>query len=333
MEDNVKHISANPRLTPSSVSELFDSAFFIYRNNFVKMLLPVILITLPLLLVQLALESSWLKPIEQRVFTGKLDDNILEFFVVALGRFLIGAPSIAVPGAISLCFMGVISAPICLLTSDLILARASSTKQHLKIILSRSTSLFFIASLALYSLLAIFVFFLMFFGVIGSIFAAITATVLPEVLLSIVFLLILTLPFFMVAGCAGKWFVTTPSLIVLEGSGALAAITRCASLAKGKLHRSAWGVAIGIPVIVYGLQMLFALGLLSLYSLFAYSGYIDFLVQTAIVTLAGVIFIPYGAILSTLLYFDQRVRNEGVDIDIDFAVVDQKPAASLGSAS
>ena len=306
--------STNPQLTPRPVTELFDVSLFFYREHLSMLLLPVALLYLPLMLVQQSLEAFWLKPLEVSAYSGSIDSNVLQFFLATLGRFLLGSPRIGIPGAVSLCAMGVITAPVILYATDNLFSRTTEPKRLVRIILRRLPALIISAVTALFSLFGLLIFLLTGFVFLGAIAASLVSAITPDWVGAILFFLISLTPIPLVAACAGKWFILTAPIILLEGKGAFQSIVRNAELTRNTKFRATWATAIGVPLIVFGLQLLSTIGVQQLIPLSGATGITQYLLEMSSLCIGSLFFVPYGAIVITQYYFDLRMRGEGLDI-------------------
>ncbi len=103
----------------------------------------------------------------------------------------------------------------------------------------------------------------------------------------------------------------------IEGVSAQAALERSAKLSKGGRWRIFWGIiAPLIPSLLLTVGVVGWVGSLKSGIAFLFNDPLLVAAIDGIVGLiAALIFTPYGSIVLTLLYYDQRVRREGFDVE------------------
>jgi hypothetical protein len=121
---------------------------------------------------------------------------------------------------------------------------------------------------------------------------------------------------------AARWFAVTP-VLVLEGQSLGRAFSRSSALSKGRKRHVI--NTIGLATLIY---WVLALGVQ------VAAMFVGNLVVQAVVTAVFTILVyPVVAITEALLYFDTRIKHEGLDIELmagalDGAVAPREPAAS-----
>jgi hypothetical protein len=121
---------------------------------------------------------------------------------------------------------------------------------------------------------------------------------------------------------AGYWAVAAPVLL-LENTGVLASLRRSMRLVRHSFWRVV-GIGLLTAIIVGIIRQIFLLPFSVAASLTgpeAGSGtFTQTVVQLLIInagsTVAGAIFLPFSGGVSALLYFDLRIRREGLDVDL-----------------
>ena len=135
---------------------------------------------------------------------------------------------------------------------------------------------------------------------------------------------------------AMRWVFSSLAVLV-EGHSAINALRRSSELVKGAWWRIA-GITIAILLLAFIIQsilqfsLLFVFGLtqstggdgdllemirqMFLPELTTWASLVTNLIQNAISHLVASLMLPIGVIGSTLLYFDQRIRKEGFDIEM-----------------
>lgn len=144
----------------------------------------------------------------------------------------------------------------------------------------------------------------------------------PQVLLSAVLkfaLMILgfLLMIFPVLWVVALLFAVTP-IIVLEGRGIFASMSRSASLSKGRK----WHIlnTLGLVAIIY---YLLVLGFSVVAAMFG-----NFIVSTIMSAVVTVLVYPVVAIAETVLYYDARIQSEGLDIELMTGALEAAPGAA-----
>lgn len=128
-----------------------------------------------------------------------------------------------------------------------------------------------------------------------------------------------TLFLFPVLWVVALLFAVTP-IIVLERGGVWAALGRSAALSRGRkwhILNTLGLVAIIYYVIVLGVSLLGSIG-----------G--NFTISTTVSAVATVLVYPVVAITEALLYYDARIRSEGLDIELMTGALDPSPAGTVG---
>lgn len=137
--------------------------------------------------------------------------------------------------------------------------------------------------------------------VIPCVVQVLVASVLRSVLFIIGFVLLFVPGFWLLA----RYFGVVPA-IVLEDAGTLRSFSRSAELSRGRK----WHI-LGTLLLVMIIYYLLVLGV-SLIGTF--TG--NFVVQTTVSSVGAILVYPVVAITETLLYYDARIRSEGLDIEL-----------------
>jgi hypothetical protein len=115
------------------------------------------------------------------------------------------------------------------------------------------------------------------------------------------------------------FFAVTP-VVLLEGRGGSDALDRSWHLARGARWKifGTWMIVFVIAIVAFVAASLLALpvGLLGLPGL-----------EQVVSMLANVFVYPFIGIVATLLYYDQRIRKEGFDIEVMSQAFADQPAA------
>jgi hypothetical protein len=142
------------------------------------------------------------------------------------------------------------------------------------------------------------------------------AALLRYVLLFVGFLALFVGALYVAARC----FAIVP-VIVLEGAGIGGAFSRSSALSRGRK----WHIlgTAGLVAVIY-VVLYFGIGIAV-----SFAG--NFVVQTVTTSLVTILVYPVVAITEALLYYDARIRSEGLDIELMTDALAPPPAA--GGAS
>lgn len=114
-------------------------------------------------------------------------------------------------------------------------------------------------------------------------------------------LLLFTPMFYVVA----RYFAVIPA-IVLEDAGTFGSFSRSSELSRGRK----WHI-LGTLVLVTIIYYLLVIGVSMIGALMG-----NFVVQTLVSSVAAILIYPVVAITESLLYYDARIRSEGLDIEL-----------------
>jgi hypothetical protein len=129
-------------------------------------------------------------------------------------------------------------------------------------------------------------------------------------LLAVVGLVMLIVPMFWLLA---RYFAVVPA-IVLEDAGAIGSFPRSAELSRGRK----WHI-LGTLVLVLIIYYLLVVGV-SLIGMIAG----NFVIQTTVSSVGTILVYPVVAITEALLYYDARIRSEGLDIELMTDALDAK---------
>jgi hypothetical protein len=121
-------------------------------------------------------------------------------------------------------------------------------------------------------------------------------------LLVIVGIILLIVPMFWIVA---RYFAVIPA-IVLEDAGMFSAFSRSADLSRGRK----WHI-LGTLVLVTIIYYLLVVGVSMLGALIG-----NFVIQTMVSSVGTILIYPVVAIAESLLYYDTRIRSEGLDIEL-----------------
>jgi hypothetical protein len=137
-------------------------------------------------------------------------------------------------------------------------------------------------------------------------FAVLVAGLLQGFLIGLGFICIIIPGFFCIA-----WFFSVVNVVIAEGRGPIAALGRSHFLAKGSVVRILSTMVLCLVIlliigaVVNGVA-LFLVGLL----------HTSPRLVTLVGTLVRIFTYPFFTVVATVLYFDLRIRKEGMDLDI-----------------
>lgn len=127
------------------------------------------------------------------------------------------------------------------------------------------------------------------------------ASIIRSVLFIIGFVLIFVPGFWVLA----RYFAVVPA-IMLEDAGTLGSFSRSAELSRGRK----WHI-LGTLLLVMIIYYLLVVGVSLIGTLLG-----SFVVQTTVSSVGAILVYPVVAITETLLYYDARIRSEGLDIEL-----------------
>jgi hypothetical protein len=131
------------------------------------------------------------------------------------------------------------------------------------------------------------------------------------------FMLIILGLFFFFFGAlypAARYFAVTPA-IVLEGAGLGTAFTRSSELSKGRK----WHIILTMGL-VFVIYLVLALGTMFVVGLIQIP-----LLQLIVMGVFSIVAYPIVAITAAVLYYDTRIKSEGLDIELMAGALDAAP--------
>jgi hypothetical protein len=176
-------------------------------------------------------------------------------------------------------------------------------------------------------LVALYLLYLLAFALVFGILGGLTAAIGPAVLI----LLLVVIPAAIYVGNA--WSLSTPALL-FEDAGPVQALKRSWALVRGSWWRVLGIIAVGVLLVSILAGVL--QGLLVLIPAALASGNQAALAVATVVagTVSGTLTTPFTAAIFTLVYFDQRVRREGFDLELLAQGLGEKaPEPGAGAAA
>lgn len=300
------------RLRPMSVTDVLDTTFSLYRNNFALFAGVVAVLAIPETLINMVITAATSSTLTYN-FNGSFDARVFARDV--------GAPVAAggVEGVVAWIFGTLISGALALTIARRYLRRPitipeaySSPGAATYLKLFGATVVGFLAALIMLGLLAV----LVTLATIGLVAVA------PW--LGIVFVVLAVIAIFAVLVFVALHFILVPQIIVLERSGVIRAYTRSWRLIQG-----VWWRTFGLIMLLY-LMVGFVQGALGGAAAGVLSA-IHPVLGTAISGVVGLVIQPVYLGALTLLYFDLRIRKEG--FDLEYAAQSARAAAQAERAA
>ena len=297
-------------LLPRALSGLFDESFDLYKRHFTTIALCVACLYLPTLALFNLLQAAWIRPLLMTMQDARGDAAdvaglklgllyIVEFCVLMFGLILASGPATV---AVAACSQG---QPI---TVREAFRRALPAFPRLATyglvalfaVLCATTVGFALTAIAL--------------GVVATVFSSIH---IPELTTLVALLTVATLivaPYLCGTALLARFFLLTPALTVLENLPLNALMERSGHLARSSRFRRVWLAAIFLPLVTLGLELLVEYAADSVITALRLSPAFAFGAQTGASALFSFLLQPYWIIFLCLLYFDCRVRRDGLDV-------------------
>jgi hypothetical protein len=273
---------------PMSVGRIFDRAFLIYRNNFLRFITIVAIIEVPLALLS-TFSRSWMgvrAPVRQSAVSQPAAGQ--PGARVPARQYDPGNPAAVLFGCLGTAFTALLYVIGIMLCQAALIKNVSETYLGHEITIGQAYGFILPKSVTL-------------------IIATICTTLVTWVGLML----------FIVPGVIfGLWFFLTVPAIVAENQGAMDGMLRSKALVAGNLGKVfAVGLLAGLMAYIIWLPLSY-LAALAGRMLFAENLVLrSFLIYFAH-TLSQILVTPIGAAASILLYYDLRIRKEGFDLQM-----------------
>jgi hypothetical protein len=303
-------------LRPLSIGDVFDTAFDLYKRNFALFAGVTALVQVPAQIVFGAV-TLWLgfdrfgeearTPAEVGAMFAAFG---LLMAAVVVYHFLYLAQSGALSIAVAERLLG---RPVTIGESYRrlrpALGRLVGAWVLIDLLLTASTFVLFVAS----SLFAVFI--------AGAAAMAAGSSGEPGVVIMVVIMILMVgVPVLGFLGLLTAFGVFTTQAVVIEGSGATAALSRNWALLRGRFWPPFWcAVALAVIVSALHLALLGSIELilgLALYSWLPLSHVAETVVRQSISAAISLFIQPFVMVSLTVLYVDQRIRKEGFDIEL-----------------
>jgi hypothetical protein len=309
---------------PMGLGELLDGAFRVYRARFSRLVLIAAIFLVPIGLATSLLLGVTLSGFNQLLFTAPGEADV-EAMLPGAGAFVAYA-GLALLGylAMAMAFVSLISYIVALLQGEELTVRNSirrGARRLLPFIGMAVLAGLIIAGLvlAIYLVLAIvflgFTLFLSFLATsMGDGFNVVTVIM---ALLAVVFVFAAMALILLPVGLLTARYVAAPALVVAEQYGPKGALDRSWDLTRNNVWRC-FGylalltilnfVVIGLPISVLQWVVVFAVGT-------QWYGWLSGLLA-GLSYFVNILWYPIMVLAITLIYFDLRVRNESLDLDL-----------------
>lgn len=288
-------------LRPLGVGEKLDAAFSLYRRNFLTLITIVAVIVVPLQLVSAVIAAALVNdlPTDPNEITG---DDLTAFFVSSM-----------VLGLVSLLATLVATAGVVKAAADDYLGDEPDWKDSLRFAFSKSGALVVGGVLFIVGLVGA--------GIAGSIVLTVLVLIAGGIGALIGVFLLLGL----LIALAVSWSVWVPAVVV-ESSSGFRSLGRSYQLVKGR-RWPVLGYLLLVYLIVFVLTLIVgaALGALVVVEPTAFD--LD-PVGTVINLILALLTTPFVAAAIVVVYFDQRVRSEGFDIEYLATQIRSEPLPS-----
>jgi hypothetical protein len=299
-------------LLPQTLGGVFDEAFDLYKRHFVTLALIVAVIHLPTQVVLNLLSYSLRLSLGPEGFRSGSPDigAVFGAMFTLFFYFLIAVVSLIIA-----------TGPIACAISDIFLGRPTSLRRAYRgawkhgLRLLGGWAIVALVFIGVYIIAAFVVGMVVFFIMIAF---GLASNAIPNDIGGFAVLLLLLsiylLPYLISWAVIARFFIFTTQLIVLEALPVSEIPARNALLVgKARFWRT-FAAVFFLPIVTFGLQALIQYSTLAALQLVHLAPLPQFLMQTAVGSAVGFFFQPYWMIFLTLLYYDYRVRRDGLDV-------------------
>ena len=301
---------AEETLLPQTLGGLFDAAFDLYKRNFTTIALSVACLYLPMLALFQIMRTAWLRPLLVAMQEAQGDASdvaalkigmlyLAEFMVLSFGLILASGPATV---AVAACSQNQT------ITVQEAFRRALPAFPRL---VTHGVVALLAVLCAAAAGLALITFAL---GVVVLVFSSVSIPELATLAAVITVALFILTPYLCGAALLARYFLLTPALTVLENLPLNALMERSGQLARKARFRRMWLAAIFLPLVTLGLQLLVSNAAESVITALRLDPFAAFAAQSGTSALFSFLLQPYWIILLCLLYFDCRVRRDGLDV-------------------
>ncbi|HLJ56441.1 MAG TPA: hypothetical protein VKT77_15490 [Chthonomonadaceae bacterium] len=302
-----------PGLETYSFSGAFDAAFDLYKRHFGVLALIVAYVFIPTQVILYAAGNVWFKPLAAHYNVNSPDGGLM-FQLFWIGS-LLGSPGNGVPGYLSLMTSFMVSGPVSIAVGNILIGRptrVSGAYRRATPVLRRLFLVWMLLGLVMVVTVFMTAGVLAFaIGLIAAFGAMAVST--PEISTALAIGMVIVTYFVCSLVCA-FFFAFSPPLIALENLTVLGSVERNFRLMRG---RNFWRIVLSIallPIVTFGLQVLTLISASAMVATLHWPPWTEFVINTGLSSLIAFFFQPYWMIFLTLLYFDARVRQEGLDL-------------------
>ncbi len=308
-------------LAPRSATDLFDSALEHYRNNFATYLYTMVLAVFPIELIQKFIFEIWFKPALAEQFSGVTLSKAAQFYniVATVAYIVLGSGRTLWPGLLGLFLIFVGTGACSLIVAGGLELKPVAPKAALIQCTKASGRLLVCASILGVAASCSFVVGYLIAIIVGSTIAVLPIPAAAEIgtIIAVVLGYILTcIPL------AQHCFFAI-QIVLIEGKSPWRLWDRNCILIRQLRLRNAVAAFASLPIIV----VLTALVVLQTgHSLLTklvinplavhISAVVAAALQNIVVNLMVIALMPYVAIVTTLLYYDYRIRREALDLRV-----------------
>ncbi len=304
------------RLIHQTLGGVFDEAFDLYKRRFGLLALIVALIYIPSQILMYAMGNLWLKPAYAQ--SNATDTDYIAIMTTVLLGFLIGSPQEGVPGFLPLMFSFMASGPVSKAVGSIVMGRKTSVRDAYRgsfpvlMRLGWAWTLFAFVIIASGAVSWIVIFLVFSLIVIALSAAGLTAA--TEAISVLVAILLFLVPYLFATALGAVFFAFFAPAVAIEKLTIAGAVGRTVQLVRKGLFLRVWAAVTLLPIVIYGLQILILLSASSFTAALHLPALGEFLLVTAFAN--GVCFFlqPYWMVFIALLYYDFRIRREGLDI-------------------
>jgi len=296
---------------------VFDAAFELYKQNFTTIAFIVACVFIPTQVLLHAAGNLWMKPL--MAHTNPDNPDFLSGFAIGCLGLLIGAPQYGVPGYLSLLTSFMASGPVAVAIANVLIGRPLSVAAAYQRAVPIFWRLIWTWTLFFLTYVLVLVLTLVVLVIVAGIAAStpglqgLFAAGGAEVGIAIVIIMAIV-PYVISCLVGTALFAFAPPLIALENLTVMGAVERNSRLvSKGVFWRTCLTISL-LPILVFGLQYLMLLSASSVVEAFKWPSWAYFVVNTGLSSIVSFFFQPYWMVLITLMYFDCRVRREGLDV-------------------
>jgi len=314
MSDAEGGLVCTDRLVARTLSGLFDESFDVYKRNFKTLALIAAVLFFPTQIALHGCYETWIRPLQLRIVTPWEDPDPLSALLAILGACLIGAPEYGLPGVLSFVVFALVSGPLCVAVSDILLGRLPSIKEAFR--RAGPAALRLLCGWICAGLMCLGIAFAC--GALTFVVAAFVGISMGAEAgagaMMVIWLCGLAATYVLSVAVVARYAVFMAPLVVLEGLSITAVWDRNRQLVGRVRFSHTVAAAAALPLLVFGLQYLILFSVDAAIGAVHLTSIADFVVRIAFTAGIVLFFQPYFMVMITALYYDYRVRGEGFDV-------------------